>query len=175
MIPTYEIIWKDPYKGVKECDEKNFLYLITGTKQGTNKKKVRYVGKASNTANQRYKDPANYYNKNAPRYREVWIGKIRKSQSAKKRNAAISKAEWLNTIFLDKLNDTERVSLLNNKLRSEPKNSFGIINRWYKHSSNCTEYARQRFPINIIPDLIFWDSKREQAYSAEKVFTHYDD
>lgn len=167
MISTYEIEWTGPYKNVDDCDECNLLYIITGSKQGTNQEKIRYIGKTCNTASQRYQDPKHYFNKITECNRKVWIGRIKYSNSAKKDKSAISKAEKILVYYLSCYGE-KRVKLLNDKLtKYPPRSTIGLINRWFNKKSH-KEYRKQNFPMNSIPDLLFWDRSKSSFYSAFK-------
>ena len=167
MIPTFEIEWTGPYKDVEECDEYNLLYIITGAKQGTDQKRVRYIGKTCHTASKRYKDPKHYFNKITEHTRNVWIGRIKYSGSAKKDNSPVSKAEKVFVYYLSHYGGI-RVKLLNKKLTGNPpKYTVGLINRWYNKDSG-DEYKKQSFPRNFIPDFLFWDRSKSTFYSMDK-------
>ena len=167
MIPTYEIEWIGPYNNVDECDECNLLYILTGSKQGTAQRKIRSIGKTCNTASQRYRDPEHYFNKITESSRQVWIGKIKYSGSAKKDNSPISRAEKILIYYLFHYGE-KRVKLLNDRLtKYPPKYTVGLINRWINKDSH-REYTKQNFPMNFIPDLLFWDRSKFLFYSAFK-------
>lgn len=167
MIPTFEIEWTGPYKNVEECDEYNLLYIITGAKQGTDQEKIRYIGKTCHTASNRYKDPKHYFNEITGYTRRVWIGRIKYSGSAKKDNSPVSKAEKILVYYLSNYGE-KKVKLLNDKLtKNPPKYTVGIINRWYNKDS-CSEYQKQIFPRNFIPDILFWDRSKNTFYSMNK-------
>lgn len=167
MTPTFVIEWTGPYTDPEETDQKNILYLITGSsKTGMRSEKIRYVGKTSSNCKGRFTD-SHKYKTHIGNDGKFWIGKIKNSNSAKNNSSAISKAEKILVHYLKNYSTSSKVDLLNKKLINEPIFSIGVINRWY--DKNKEEYCKRIFPSILIPDGIIWDKSNGILFSSMRM------
>jgi hypothetical protein len=104
--------------------------------------------------------------------KEFWIGRIKKSKSAKKDSSAISRAEKILVHYLTAYKTSSLIDLLNERLKKEPQKAFGVVNRWFK--KNGKEYEKYLFPFNLIPDIILWESSNDVLISSDKLYIEKD-
>lgn len=167
MIPTFIIKWQGPYKDPNEPIQRNILYLITGSsKTGKHSQKIRYVGKTSSNCKGRFND-SHKFKTHIGSDGRFWIGKIKSSNSAKIDSSAISIAEKILVHFLKTYKNSNKVDLLNKKLKHEPKKSFGIVNLWLKKGNE--KYKKHIFPFLFIPDAILWEQSSGILFSTQRV------
>lgn len=175
MYPVFEIEWIGPYTSPQETDKANILYLVTGSQlKGRHINKIRYIGKTTNTTEGRFNTKHKFW-KVFGDDRQFWIGSIKGSNSAKKAESAISKAEWLLVHFLSNYSDSNKIELMNERLLNEPNyKSFGVVNRWYNKRTK-KEYEKYMYPFKNISDIILWDKSRGHIISAPKIYVERDD
>ncbi|SHM21323.1 hypothetical protein [Fibrobacter sp. UWB7] len=172
MIPTFIIEWKGPYKKSSETNQTNILYLITGSsKAGRPCKKIRYIGKTGSGCRGRF-NKSHPFSTMVGKDKEFWIGRIKKSKSAKKDSSAISRAEKILVHYLTAYKTSFLIDLLNERLKNEPQKAFGVVNRWFK--KNGKEYEKYLFPFNLIPDIILWESSKDVLISSDKLYIEKD-
>ena len=155
MYPVFEIEWIGPYTSPQETNKANILYLVTGSQlKGRHVNKIRYIGKTTATAEGRFNAKHKFW-KVFDKDRQFWIGSIKGSNSAKKTESAISKAEWLLVHFLYNYCDSCKIELMNERLLNEPNyKCFGVVNRWFKKITK-NEYVKYIYPFSkilIIPE-----------------------
>ena len=103
------------------------------------------------------------------RNRKFWVGKIK--GFSKQRYAD---AEWVLVHFLSlQQKQNNEIKLLNERLKSVPKNSICVINRWYD-SCGDNEYVNHIFPFKHIPDMIFWDASKKILLKSNRISVEFD-